>query len=59
VITPGVSAGSNHVGASVTVRAKVIRPSAAATGAASASQDERDRRHYRRAVSHTVLRDVP
>src|SRR4029453_6076038 len=29
VITPGVSAGSNHVGASVTVMAKVICPAGA------------------------------
>ena len=29
-MTPGVSAGSNHVGASVMVTAKVIRPSGAA-----------------------------
>src|SRR5205814_8594220 len=37
VITPGVSAGSNHVGASVMFSTKVIRPSAAAarTGAES------------------------
>ena len=32
-MTPGVSAGSNHVGASVTVAASVICPAGAATWA--------------------------
>src|SRR5213592_3955364 len=34
VMTPGVSAGSNHVGASVTVAANVTCPSGAATAGA-------------------------
>src|SRR5213080_845723 len=45
VITPGVSAGSNHVGASVMFSAKVICPSAAAarTGADSVRAKVRTR----------------
>jgi hypothetical protein len=52
-MTPGVSAGSNHVGAIETVAAKVTCPSAARAGAASrepstiresATADARDRR---------------
>src|SRR5918998_6226247 len=38
VITPGVSAGSNHVGAMVTWMAQVICPLGACFGAAAAAQ---------------------
>src|SRR5262245_16806778 len=57
-MTPGVSAGSNHVGASDTVAARVTRPSAAAAGPARSTPRTRaSAAASREATSMAVLLD--
>src|SRR2546425_7898065 len=61
VMTPGVSAGSNHVGASETWTAHVICPSGPAIAAAGAppSVDTRTRAETQRAMGLDTDRIVP